>query len=147
METADPERSDVPLNAESAVGSRWWVVDVFVLLILLVLVVTGWSRGTLTSETSGDAFMALECGWRFLDLGFARPAQPLYGYGLCAMLAPLFVGAESLWDVALRRAVASGMYVPPDLLVCARCSADGPRRFSAFDTGRSFRCGPLGGTQ
>lgn len=61
--------------------------------------------------------MALECGWRLLEVGFARPSQPIYGYGLCTLMAPLFLGAESLWDVALRRAVLSGMYVPLTYLV------------------------------
>jgi len=100
------------VESPTLLGQRWWWSDLAFLTVLVALVFVAWSRGALTSDVGGDGFMALECGWRLLDVGFARPSQPLYGYGLCTLMAPLFVGAESLWDVALRRAVLSGMYVP-----------------------------------
>jgi hypothetical protein len=102
----------VPGQALILEPGRWWALDAIFLCLLVSLVFVAWSRGALTSMVGGDALVALECGWRMLDLGFARPSQPIYGYGLCTMMAPLFVGAESLWDVALRRSITSGMYVP-----------------------------------
>ena len=102
----------VPGQALILEPGRWWALDAIFLCILVILVVVAWSRGALSSVVGGDGLVALECGWRMLEVGFARPSQPNYGYGLCAMMAPLFVGAESVWDAALRRSIASGMYVP-----------------------------------
>ena len=88
------------------------LVDVALVGLLCVGVIAAWSWGAGHSEISGDSFMALDCGFRFGQAGFARPSQPLYGWGLCALSAPLFWGADSMWDVALRRALVGGMIVP-----------------------------------
>ena len=88
------------------------LVDVALVGVLCVGVIAAWSWGAGHSEISGDSFMALDCGFRFGQGGFARPSQPLFGWGLCALSAPLFWGADSMWDVALRRAIVGGTIVP-----------------------------------
>ncbi|HCP48152.1 MAG TPA: hypothetical protein DIU15_19090 [Deltaproteobacteria bacterium] len=74
-------------------------------------------------DVFGDAYMALECAYHFVhgDLTI-RPSQPIYGHGLCMAYAPLFLGADNLWDVAVRRSVVGALVVP--LWFClARLSA------------------------
>jgi len=62
---------------------------------------------------SGDAYMALECAWKmFRGDPAAVPSQPIYGYGLCASMAPLYLGADELWDVAVRRSLVGALVVP-----------------------------------
>ncbi|MBN96160.1 MAG: hypothetical protein CL928_19140 [Deltaproteobacteria bacterium] len=83
--------------------------------VLLLLLVTAWFRHACTpwSDVSGDAYMALECAWK-MSRGdpAAVPSQPIYGYGLCASMAPLYLGADELWDVAVRRSLVGALVVP-----------------------------------
>ncbi len=71
--------------------------------------------------------MALECAWKMWngDLA-ATPSQPIYGYGLCASMAGLYLGAEELWQVAVRRAL-TGTFVVPAFYLLTLCSV--PRLF------------------
>ncbi|MEE2829934.1 MAG: hypothetical protein VX498_12160 [Myxococcota bacterium] len=96
----------------SRLDRRFLVLDALLLSAILLFVLRAWSWGALRSEVSSDSFMALECGWRFLTHGFTRPSQQLFGYGVCAQMAPLFVGADSLWEVSVRRSLVGGAVVP-----------------------------------
>ena len=71
-----------------------------------------WGRCAVGSEVAGDSFVPLECGRRLLETGFARPSQMIFGWGLCASYAPLFIEADSLWTVAWRRAMVAAALVP-----------------------------------
>jgi hypothetical protein len=88
----------------------------FDLCVVLVLgAATGWLRHSCTpwSDVSGDAYMALECAWKMWNGDWAAvPSQPIYGYGLCASMAGLYVGTEELWQVALRRSLVGTVVVP-----------------------------------
>ncbi len=86
--------------------------DVLATVALALLAGRIWGACALGSEVAGDSFVALECGRRWAIDGFARPGQPIFGWGLCASYAPLFWGADSLWEVAWRRSQVAAAMVP-----------------------------------
>jgi len=81
---------------------------------LLTVVAVAWRLECAPwGDVFGDAYMALECAYHFVhgDVSI-RPSQPIYGHGLCMAYAPLFVGADSLWDVAVRRSIVGALVIP-----------------------------------
>ncbi len=65
------------------------------------------------ADVSGDAFMALQCGWATLGgEWFAEPTNLPYGYALGWAMAPLLAGADSLREVALRAELLVALVVP-----------------------------------
>jgi hypothetical protein len=86
--------------------------DVLATVALALFAGRIWGDCALGSEVAGDSFVALDCGKRWFDQGFTRPAQPIFGWGLCASYAPLYWGAESLWEVAWRRSQVAAAMVP-----------------------------------
>jgi hypothetical protein len=75
-------------------------------------------------DVFGDAYMALECAFHvFSGELWSAPSQPIYGHGLCLSYAPLFVGAENLFDVANRRAVVGSLVVPGYYLVAVTAAS------------------------
>jgi hypothetical protein len=103
-------------------NEAWLVRAVDVLVVVLLALFAGriWGECALGSEVAGDSFMALQCGQSWAREGWARPGQPIFGWGLCASYAPLFWGADSLWEVAWRRSQVAAAMVPITyLLVCS----------------------------
>jgi len=96
-----------------------YAFDALVVVGLTVLAGRVWGHCALGSEVAGDSFVALACGRSWIENGFARPSQPIFGWGLCASYAPLFVGAESLWEVAWRRSQVAAAMVPLTYLFVA----------------------------
>gem|GEM_PF-5897192 len=97
-------------------GSR--VFDL-VAVVSLAVIAAGWRlRCVPWGDVFGDAYMALECAFHvFSGEWWSAPSQPIYGHGLCLSYAPLFIGAENLFDVANRRAVVGSLVVPGYYLV------------------------------
>ena len=92
-------------------------LDLLIVAGLAVFAGRIWGSCAVQSEVAGDSFVALECGKRWLEHGFARPAQPIFGWGLCATFAPLYWGADSLWEVAWRRSQVQAAMVPMTYLI------------------------------
>ncbi len=88
-------------------------------LVVLALAAARWRLNCVPlGQVFGDAYMALECAFH-LSSGdwWISPSQPIYGHGLCLSYAPLFLGADSLFEVASRRALVGAMVVPAYYLV------------------------------
>ena len=90
----------------------WQAVDVALVVLATVAGALLWRDCARTAEVAGDSFVALQCGRRFLIDGWAVPGQNIFGWGLCATFAPLFVGVESIAEVAYRRAFLASLVVP-----------------------------------
>ena len=93
-------------------AERSTAVDLLVVFGLTLLAAKLWGDCAATSELAGDSFVPLQCGRDFLLSGWALPSQNIFGWGLCATYAPLFAGAESLVEVARRRALLQALVVP-----------------------------------
>ena len=93
-------------------AAKWGWVDSLLLFAALAAGAWLWADCAGASEVAGDSFVALDCGRRFLANGWAEPSQNIFGWGLCATFAPLFVGAESIAEVASRRAFVASLVVP-----------------------------------
>jgi hypothetical protein len=91
---------------------RITIVDGLLFVALTVAAAQVWGECAPASEVAGDSFVALQCGRRFLLDGWAVPSQNIFGWGLCATFAPLFAGAESIAEVASRRAFLASLVVP-----------------------------------
>jgi len=88
--------------------------------VLSLCIVAAWWRLICVpwGDVFGDAYMALECAFHVANGAFwSAPSQPIYGHGLCLSYAPLFAGADSLMDVANRRAIIGSLVVPGYYLV------------------------------
>ena len=102
-------------SSEVSRPGRIWLglVDGAVLMGLVWVSLLVWSVCAPRSMVGGDASLPLSCGWAwFLGDWAAVPEQPIYGYGLCATAAPLFIGADSLSELALRRSLLGATVVP-----------------------------------
>jgi len=108
--------------------TRWSALDVGLLALAAVAGAALWRDCAWASEVAGDSFVPLQCGRRFLLDGWAVPSQNIFGWGLCATFAPLFVGAESIADVAYRRAFLASLVVPA-AFVTARAVLPAVTRF------------------
>ena len=93
-------------------------VDLLLLAVVTAAAAGLWWQCSGTSELAGDSFVPLQCGRRYLIDGWALPSQNIFGWGLCATFAPFFWGAQSLAEVAGRRAFAASLVVPCVFLTC-----------------------------
>jgi hypothetical protein len=88
-------------------------VDAALLSLLTALAWALWGSAAPHADVSGDAFMALQCGWATLQgERFAEPTNLPYGYALGWMTAPLLLGADSLQAAALRGELVVALVVP-----------------------------------
>jgi len=105
-----PEQ-DQPAPDRPGIPGAW--LDVLVVAALGGVAIAWRLECAPWGDVFGDAYMALECAYHFVHGDVAiRPSQPIYGHGLCMAYAPLFLGADSLWDVAARRSVVGALVVP-----------------------------------
>lgn len=102
----------------------WGVVDGLLLLAAGVLGAKLWGDCVAGSEVAGDSFVPLLCGLRFLQDGWAMPSQNIFGWGLCASYAPLFVGVESIAEVAWRRGLLQSLLVPAAFITARNVLAE-----------------------
>jgi hypothetical protein len=93
-------------------ATRWRPLDLAFLALATVAAARLWGDCSPMGEVAGDSFVPLQCGWQFLLEGWAVPSQNIFGWGLCATFAPFFIGAESIVEVAYRRAFAASLVVP-----------------------------------
>jgi len=100
-------------------GSRGLLLFDAIALVTLVFAAATWRLACVPwGDVFGDAYMALECAYHFAGGDWwISASQPIYGHGLCVSYAPLFLGADSLFEVASRRALVGAMVVPAYYLV------------------------------